>query len=127
MDPILGQSAVSEQVAMCIQVGLLCVQGDPQQRPTMHRVVVILSKKPSNLEEPTRPGVPGSRYRRYRKPAALSSAAGTSAGSNLNSTFGSSFNTISATATTSVSPATATVSASSSSDVDNRGKYPVES
>ncbi|EHA8590456.1 putative receptor-like protein kinase [Cocos nucifera] len=29
----------------------------------MKRVVVILSKLPSTLEEPMRPGIPGSRYR----------------------------------------------------------------
>lgn len=58
-------SVVTEQVKMCIQLGLLCTQGDPQLRPTMGRVVLILSKKPpGNMEEPTRPGVPGSRYRR---------------------------------------------------------------
>ncbi|KAL6295228.1 hypothetical protein ACE6H2_003370 [Prunus campanulata] len=114
MDPTLASSAVTEQVAMCIQMGLLCVQGDPQLRPTMHRVVVILSKKPSNLDEPTRPGVPGSRYRRSHRPVGLSSTAGTSGESNSRSrTFDSSFT---ATGTTSAAP-----------ELDDRGKRPVES
>ncbi|CAL2232572.1 unnamed protein product [Prunus armeniaca] len=113
MDPTLASSAVTEQVAMCIQMGLLCIQGDPQLRPTMHRVVVILSKKPSNLEEPTRPGVPGSRYRRSRRQVGLSSTGGTSGESNSRSrTFDSSFT---ATGTTSAAP-----------ELD-RGKRPVES
>ncbi|ONI31780.1 hypothetical protein PRUPE_1G330500 [Prunus persica] len=113
MDPTLASSAVTEQVAMCIQIGLLCIQGDPQLRPTMHRVVVILSKKPSNLEEPTRPGVPGSRYRRSRRPPGLSSTGGSSGESNSRSrTFGSSFT---ATGTTSAAP-----------ELDDRGKRPAE-
>ncbi|CAL8995174.1 unnamed protein product [Prunus brigantina] len=114
MDPTLASSAVMEQVAMCIQMGLLCIQGDPQLRPTMHRVVVILSKKPSNLEEPTRPGVPGSRYRRSRQQVGLSSTGGTSGESNSRSrTFDSSFT---ATGTTSAAP-----------ELDDRGKRPAES
>lgn len=107
MDSVLAPTAVTEQVAMCIQIGLLCTQGDPTLRPTMHRVVVILSKKPSNLEEPTRPGVPGSRYRRSRRPGSVSSTAGSSGVSNSN-TFDSSFNTNTGTrtgtVTTSLSP-----------------------
>lgn len=114
MDPKLASSAITEQVAMCIQMGLLCIQGDPQLRPTMHRVVVILSKKPSNLEEPTRPGVPGSRYRRSHRQVGLSSTGGTSGESNSRSrTFDSSFT---ATGTTSAAP-----------ELDDRGKRPAES
>lgn len=108
LDSVLAPTAVIEQVAMCVQIGLLCTQGDPNLRPTMHRVVVILSKKPSNLEEPTRPGVPGSRYRRSRQPGSVSSTAGSSGVSNSN-TFDSSFNTNTTgtrtgTVTTSLSP-----------------------
>lgn len=104
MDPTLASSADTEQVAMCIQLGLLCTQGDLNLRPSMHRVVVILSKKPSNLEEPTRPGIPGSRYRRSHRPPGLTSTGGTSVESNSN-TFDTSSNiTTSATATASISP-----------------------
>lgn len=66
MDPVLESTAVTDQVAMCIQIGLLCTQADPRLRPTMQQVVVMLSRKPENLKEPTRPGYPGSRYRRTR-------------------------------------------------------------
>lgn len=114
LDPVLAPTAVAEQVAICIQIGLLCTQGEPNLRPTMHRVVVILSKKPSNLEEPTRPGVPGSRYRRSRRPVALTSTtAGTSGESNSASSDTSSY-TNSATGTTSVTPG-----------LDSRGKRPI--
>ncbi|KAK1314145.1 Cysteine-rich receptor-like protein kinase 10 [Acorus calamus] len=64
MDVALAKTADIDQVASCIQIGLLCTQADPKLRPTMHRVVVMLSKMPSNLDEPTRPGVLGTRYRR---------------------------------------------------------------
>jgi hypothetical protein len=64
LDPTLQHSAVPGQVAVCVQIGLLCTQADPKVRPDMKRVVVILSKKPSHLEEPSRPGITGSRYRR---------------------------------------------------------------
>ncbi|XP_073101312.1 cysteine-rich receptor-like protein kinase 43 isoform X1 [Elaeis guineensis] len=64
MDPVLRSTAVPEQVAMCVHIGLLCTQSDPKLRPDMKRVVVILSKRRSTLEEPIRPGIPGSRYQR---------------------------------------------------------------
>ncbi|RDX74300.1 Cysteine-rich receptor-like protein kinase 10, partial [Mucuna pruriens] len=125
VDPILASSASPEQVVMCIQLGLLCIQGEPQQRPTMGRVVVMLSKKPGHMEEPTRPGVPGSRYRRKprtRTPFAMSSSMETSAGDDDSGsrTFDSSNND--ATHTTS---ATATTSSNSTAEVDPRGKRPM--
>ncbi|KAL5201771.1 hypothetical protein ABZP36_036125 [Zizania latifolia] len=64
LDAAVKSSAVQEQVELLVRIGLLCVQADPRTRPDMKRVVIILSKKQSTLEEPTRPGVPGSRYRR---------------------------------------------------------------
>lgn len=67
MDPTLASTAVPEQVSMCIQIGLLCVQSDPNLRPTMRRVVVMLSKKPRTLDEPTRPSYPGTMYRRSQR------------------------------------------------------------
>jgi hypothetical protein len=104
MDSTLASSADTDtaQVAMCIQIGLLCTQGDPQLRPNMRRVVVMLSKKHGTLEEPTRPGVPGSRYRRSRRPPGLSSISGPSGDSDSH-TFESTSNTNSATATASAS------------------------
>ncbi|CAK9134241.1 unnamed protein product, partial [Ilex paraguariensis] len=99
MDSILASSAVPDQVALCIQIGLLCTQSDPQLRPTMRRVVVMLSKRPAILEEPTRPGYPGTRYRRSRRAtAASSSTAGTSSESSSR-TFGSSTSATASTAT----------------------------
>ncbi|KAI3976953.1 hypothetical protein MKX01_008811 [Papaver californicum] len=108
----LGESSV-EQIKMCIQIGLLCCQADPSLRPPMQRVVVLLSKKPGSLEEPQRPGYPGSRYRRTSEASsqtsslcsrpthkAAASNPGSSSGSSLN-TYGSTFNTNTNTVSTS--------------------------
>ncbi|XP_022155352.1 cysteine-rich receptor-like protein kinase 10 isoform X2 [Momordica charantia] len=130
MDPTLASSAVPDQVAMCVQIGLLCTQGDPQLRPTMPRVVLTLSRKPGALEEPTRPGIPGSRYRRSRRTSASSSAAGTSGASDsYASTTNTVTGTITATATateTATAAETASASTSVSRGFDTRGKRPIE-
>lgn len=92
VNPTLASSAIPEQVATCIKIGLLCVQSDPQLRPTMRHVVFMLTKKADSLEEPTRPGCPGSRYRRYRRSTQSSSAVNISHGSDSKA-FGSSITT----------------------------------
>ncbi|XP_028059306.1 putative receptor-like protein kinase At4g00960 isoform X2 [Camellia sinensis] len=112
LDPRLVSSAVPDQVAMCVQIGLLCTQSDPQLRPTMRRVVVMLSKKPGALEEPTRPGYSSSRNRRTRRPTA-----GTSSESNSH-TFGSITSTNTATVT-----ASASASASASAGAGASASY----
>lgn len=123
MDPTLASSVSTEQVEMCIKLGLLCTQGEPQLRPTMGRVVVILSKKPGHMEEPTRPGIPGSRYiRAPRRPFAMSSRTSTSGGDVDDSdshTFDSSNYGTNTTAT-------ATTSSNATSEVDRRGKRPMK-
>ncbi|WCJ33578.1 Cysteine-rich receptor-like protein kinase 43 [Euphorbia peplus] len=122
MDRTLEESADADQVKLCIHIGLLCTQGDPQLRPLMRRVVILLSKKPGNLEEPTRPGVPGSRYRRSRRPPGMSSTAGTSVDSNSNSSSFSNSNS-----NTNTNTATASTSTRTSPRLDRHGKRPVES
>lgn len=123
MDPALAASEFpEEQVALCIQIGLLCTQGDPQLRPGMRRVVVMLSKKPGSLEEPTRPGIPGSRYRRSRRPAAMSSARTSGESSSNASDSSLTVNTATASVT-----ATASTSARKSSPIsDPYGKRPMQ-
>ncbi|KAG8503534.1 hypothetical protein CXB51_001503 [Gossypium anomalum] len=120
MDPVLASSAVPEQVAMCIQIGLLCTQGDPQLRPDMRRVVILLSKRPGSLEEPTRPGVPGARHRRSHRPPGFSSTAGTSGVSDSHSSE-SSFNTYTASASASTSALAKPLKS------DRHGKRPIQS
>ncbi|KAF5737751.1 putative receptor-like protein kinase [Tripterygium wilfordii] len=117
MDSTLASSADTEQVAMCIHIGLLCTQGDPKLRLEMRRVVVMLSKKPANLLEPTRPGAPGSRYRRSHRPATFSSTAGSS-GASDSGTFGSSIST--------TTRSSASTSAQTGSGFDPHGKRPMQ-
>ncbi|GMH01977.1 hypothetical protein Nepgr_003816 [Nepenthes gracilis] len=114
MDPALTSTAVAEQVSLCVHVGLLCTQSDPELRPTMNRVDILLSKKSSTLEEPARPGFPGTRYRRSPRPRASSSDAGTSGASS--SRVESSTNSVIATATTSTARSTKS---------DRHGKRPM--
>ncbi|KAK4391652.1 Cysteine-rich receptor-like protein kinase [Sesamum angolense] len=110
----LESSADADQIAMCIHIGLLCVQSDPKSRPDMDRVVVMLSKKHSSIvEEPTRPGYPGSRYRMPPRPTASSSASGPS-GASSSQSFGSS------------STLTATTSSIRIPRLDPHGKRPVK-
>ncbi|XP_020571387.1 putative serine/threonine-protein kinase isoform X2 [Phalaenopsis equestris] len=66
LDPALRSTADAAQVAMCVHIGLLCTQANPKLRPDMRRVVVLLSKKPSTLKEPIKPGTP------YFKPKGIS-------------------------------------------------------
>lgn len=127
---MLASSVVPAHAALCIKVGLLCTQSDPHLRPTMRRVVVLLSQKPVTLEEPTKPGYVGTAYRRSRRHHPSSSTAGASSSSqSYVSTTNSRTASLSATPTTS---ATATVTASksaltnSSRLVDPRGKRPME-
>ncbi|KAK9052209.1 hypothetical protein SSX86_028837 [Deinandra increscens subsp. villosa] len=85
LEPVMASTADPDQVATCIKIGLLCTQFDHHLRPTMSRVVLMLSRKPGALEEPTPPGYLGSRHRRSRGPAMSSSSDGMSRESNSQS------------------------------------------
>ncbi|EOY28571.1 Cysteine-rich RLK 25 [Theobroma cacao] len=52
MDSTLQDSYASNEVRRCIQIGLLCVQEDPDTRPTMARVVLMLSSSSVTLPAP---------------------------------------------------------------------------
>ncbi|PPR83281.1 hypothetical protein GOBAR_AA37431 [Gossypium barbadense] len=54
MNSALGDSYVSNEVVRCIHIGLLCVQEDPEARPTMARVVLMLSSSSVTLPLPQR-------------------------------------------------------------------------
>ncbi|KAK9292532.1 hypothetical protein L1049_020506 [Liquidambar formosana] len=55
MDSLLMQSCVVIEVLKCIHIGLLCVQEDPADRPTMSSVVVMLVSDAMTLPQPTQP------------------------------------------------------------------------
>ncbi|RZC46372.1 hypothetical protein C5167_039324 [Papaver somniferum] len=57
IDPCLGDALpVSAEALKCIQVGLLCVQQLPDDRPTMSAVVFMLGSENAVLPEPKEPG-----------------------------------------------------------------------
>lgn len=111
IDPriLVSDHQVQVEMEMCIQIGLLCVQSDPRTRPDMSRVVLILSKKPTVLQEPQRPGNPGTRYTLSRPPptAAATATASSSLSSVPSQSFGSTPTSITtATASTTSDPHT---------------------
>ncbi|GLT36817.1 hypothetical protein SLA2020_111700 [Shorea laevis] len=55
IDPILLQSCVASEVLKCLHIGLLCVQEDPANRPTMSFVIVMLGSETITLPKPTKP------------------------------------------------------------------------
>lgn len=55
MDPALGNKYQSDEVLSCIHVGLLCVQENPNDRPTMSEVVSMVRKETTSLSQPKQP------------------------------------------------------------------------
>ncbi|XP_024156759.1 G-type lectin S-receptor-like serine/threonine-protein kinase At4g27290 isoform X2 [Rosa chinensis] len=56
MDVCLEDSYVEFELLRCIQVGLLCVQKLPEDRPVMSSVVLMLSNEGATLPQPKEPG-----------------------------------------------------------------------
>ncbi|KAL6204824.1 hypothetical protein ACLB2K_022091 [Fragaria x ananassa] len=56
MDICLEDSYVEFELLRCIQVGLLCVQKLPKDRPVMSSVVLMLSNEGATLPQPNEPG-----------------------------------------------------------------------
>ncbi|KAI4323616.1 hypothetical protein L6164_023209 [Bauhinia variegata] len=55
MDSTLESSYITDEVTRCIHIGLLCVQEDAADRPTMSGVVVMLGSDTMTLPLPNRP------------------------------------------------------------------------
>ncbi|XP_010552693.1 PREDICTED: putative receptor-like protein kinase At4g00960 isoform X2 [Tarenaya hassleriana] len=123
VDPAMAASVDADQLQLCVQIGLLCAQGDPLQRPNMRRIAMILSRRAGHLEEPSRPVVLNRRSHHHQT-AGTSSASTTTTRSSLDSSFGSNSNTNTNTVTAgrgtpTWSPSPHTVSS------DSRGKRPL--
>ncbi|GAA0168381.1 transmembrane signal receptor [Lithospermum erythrorhizon] len=56
IDPKMEDSFPVSEVVRCIQVGLLCVQQRPEDRPTMPSVILMLDSESAMLPQPKRPG-----------------------------------------------------------------------
>ncbi|KAI4389304.1 hypothetical protein MLD38_001541 [Melastoma candidum] len=107
VDPLVASTAVPEQAVMCIQIGLLCTQQDPQLRPSMGRVVLLLSKKPVVLDEQiTRPGIPGRMRNHTRHRPRSSSSSNSTSSTTATNTFESRLSTGTASASASASAST---------------------
>ena len=55
MDACLEDSCIESQVLRCIQVGLLCVQNLPADRPAMSSVIFMLGNEGATLPQPKHP------------------------------------------------------------------------
>ncbi|XP_043704130.1 G-type lectin S-receptor-like serine/threonine-protein kinase At1g11330 [Telopea speciosissima] len=55
VDPLLISSCPRPEVLKCIQIGLLCVQRDATDRPTMSNVIVMLESDSGDLPQPKEP------------------------------------------------------------------------
>lgn len=62
IDTCLEESCIESQVMRCIQVGLLCVQNFPADRPTMASVVLMLANEEARLSRPKQPAFFEERY-----------------------------------------------------------------
>ncbi|KAG6695148.1 hypothetical protein I3842_09G082100 [Carya illinoinensis] len=57
VDPLLMESCMITQILKCMHIGLLCVQEDPTDRPTISKVVVLLGKESVPLPNPKQPAL----------------------------------------------------------------------
>ena len=57
MDPCLSSSFSESEVLRCMHVGLLCVQGNPADRPVMSSVVMMLASETDSLSAPSKPSL----------------------------------------------------------------------
>lgn len=55
MDPLLADTCLPDEFLRCIHIGLLCVQEDALDRPTMSSVVVMLKGETVTLRQPQKP------------------------------------------------------------------------
>ncbi|KAK3431965.1 hypothetical protein EUGRSUZ_E04152 [Eucalyptus grandis] len=55
LDPAVGDSYSRDEVLRCLHIGLLCVQEDPMDRPTMANIVLMLNSYSVSLALPQQP------------------------------------------------------------------------
>ncbi|OMO64899.1 hypothetical protein COLO4_31712 [Corchorus olitorius] len=58
----LVESCVATEVLKCIHIGLLCVQADPADRPSMSQVIVMLASQTITLPRPSEPAFSVGRF-----------------------------------------------------------------
>ena len=55
MDPSLQGSYKEDQYVKCFKVGLLCVQEDPSERPTVPSIITMLDSETAAIPTPQQP------------------------------------------------------------------------
>ncbi|KAI6704882.1 hypothetical protein NL676_007844, partial [Syzygium grande] len=63
IDKQMEDSFPISEVIRCIQIGLLCVQQSPKQRPTMSSVLLMLDSESASLPQPKQPGFYTERFK----------------------------------------------------------------
>ncbi|CAA7018259.1 unnamed protein product [Microthlaspi erraticum] len=56
LDPTFGEIYQSDEATRCIHIALLCVQEDPEDRPTMSTIILLLTSSTVTLQVPRAPG-----------------------------------------------------------------------
>jgi hypothetical protein len=75
--PVPADELGRQEMLRCIHVGLLCIQDDPQHRPGMASVVLMLSSRSATaLSAPNEPAlaIPGERPRAAAPAASINEA-----------------------------------------------------
>ena len=55
MDQTINETCNADEFLRCVNIGLLCVQEDPSDRPTMSNVVLMLGSETATLPTPKQP------------------------------------------------------------------------
>ncbi|CAM0870579.1 unnamed protein product [Alopecurus aequalis] len=61
VDPCMNNIFSEKEVLKCVHIGLLCVQGNPADRPTMSAVVIMFGSETFTLHAPSKPTSFGTR------------------------------------------------------------------
>ncbi|KAL0718989.1 hypothetical protein Bca4012_068312 [Brassica carinata] len=56
VDPVIVDNCQRNEVVRCIHIGLLCVQEDPVDRPTLANIILMLTSNTVTLPVPRKPG-----------------------------------------------------------------------
>ncbi|KAK1368436.1 Cysteine-rich receptor-like protein kinase 25 [Heracleum sosnowskyi] len=67
MDPLLADTCCLDDFLRCMHIGLLCVQEDSYDRPTMVSVVMMLNCETTTLRQPERPAYSIGRLPNHQK------------------------------------------------------------
>lgn len=62
VDECMESPILKSEVLRCIQVGLLCVQQRPEDRPTMSSVLLMLDSENPVMPQPKQPGFYTERF-----------------------------------------------------------------